>query len=146
MLPFSVLSSVKLLAREQVEPAHFICLCWITHLVFPMRPCKEEEISYYTCRALWMASTIFVGMWIVTGLAMVALICTVTFMDTNRNNNSRWWEGTIGGESAASALRLTALPDPLRDQIVASLPTTSIPPADGEPCAICFETDTQDEW
>ena len=45
-----------------------------------------------------------------------------------------------------SSLRLTNLPDPLREQIVGNLPTTTVPPADGEPCAICFEASPGDEW
>ena len=128
-----------------VEPAHFICLCWITHVAFPLVKC-DEGVTQNTCISLHIASTIFVSMWILTGVAIVVLICTVTFLDGNRHNNSRWWEDTLGSTRAESALRLTALPDPLREQIIGNLPTTSEPPADGEPCAICFEVDTQDEW
>lgn len=130
---------------QQVEPAHFICLCWITHVAFPLSPCPEG-VSQHTCISLHVASTIFVCMWILTGLAVIVLIVTVTFFDRNRQQNSRWWEDTFGNQAVESSLRLTQLPDPLREQIVGNLPTTSEPPADGEPCAICFDVDTQQEW
>ena len=130
---------------QQVEPAHFICLCWITHVAFPLSPC-DEGVSQHTCISLHVASTIFVCMWILTGLAVIVLIVTVTFFDRNRQQNSRWWEDTFGNQAVESSLRLTQLPDPLREQIVGNLPTTSEPPADGEPCAICFDVDTQQEW
>jgi hypothetical protein len=31
-----------------VEPAHFICLCWITHVAFPMRACEDEVSRTHT--------------------------------------------------------------------------------------------------
>lgn len=114
-------------------------------MAFPMSPCADE-VSEHTCIALHVASTIFVCMWILTGLAVIVLIITVTFFDRNRPQNSTWWEDTLGNQAVESSLRLTQLPDPLRDQIVGNLPTTDVPPADGEPCAICFEVDTEQEW
>ena len=80
-----------------VEPAHFICLCWITHVAFPMREC-DKDVTKWTCVALHVASTIFVGMWIVTGLAVIILIITVTFFDRNRHSGTRWWEDTLGNQ------------------------------------------------
>ena len=80
-----------------VEPAHFICLCWITHVAFPMREC-DKDVTKWTCVALHVASTIFVGMWIVTGLAVIILIITVTFFDRNRHTGTRWWEETLGNQ------------------------------------------------
>lgn len=85
-------------------------------------------------------------MWILTGLAVIVLVITVTFFDRNRQSGSRWWEETVGNQAVESSLRLMPLPDPLREQIVANLPTTNVPPPDGEPCAICFDVDTQHEW
>jgi hypothetical protein len=115
-------------------------------VAFPLRPC-EEDVAQHTCTALHVASTIFVCMWILTGLAVIVLIITVTLFDRNRQqNNARWWEETIGNQAVESSLRLTQLPDPLREQIVNNLPTTHEPPADGEPCAICYDVDTQSEW
>jgi len=128
-----------------VEPAHFIGLCWITHVAFPMREC-DKDVTKWTCVALHVASTIFVGMWIVTGLAVIILIITVTFFDRNRHSGTRWWEDTLGNQAVEESLRLTNLPDPLREQIVGNLPTTTVPPADGEPCAICFDASPGDEW
>mmetsp|Transcript_56686 Transcript_56686/g.83193 ORF Transcript_56686/g.83193 Transcript_56686/m.83193 type:complete len:419 (-) Transcript_56686:798-2054(-) len=127
-----------------VEPAHFICLCWITHVAFPINEC-DENVTRFTCTALHVASTIFVSMWILTGLAVIVLVVTVTFFDRNRQG-SRWWEDTLGNQAVESSLRLTPLPDPLREQIIGNLPTTRVPPPDGEPCAICFDVDTQDQW
>lgn len=129
-----------------VEPAHFICLCWITHVAFPMNTC-DENVSRYTCIALHIASTIFVSMWILTGLAVIILIVTVTFFDGRRQGTgSNWWQENIGNQTVESSLRLTSLPDPIREQIIGNLPTTTVPPADGEPCAICFDLDAGDEW
>ena len=56
-----------------VEPAHFICLCWITHIAFPLTPCMKD-VTPYTCISLNIAATIFVTMWILTGLAVLLLV------------------------------------------------------------------------
>ena len=128
-----------------VEPAHFICLCWITHVSFPMRPCGDD-VGKWTCSALHVASTMFVGMWIVTFLAVIVLILTVTLFDRHRQSG-RWWEDTLGTQATLEeSLNQLPIPDHVRRQIVGNLPKTNVPPADGEPCAICFDISAGDEW
>ena len=63
-------------------------------MAFPLRPC-DEDVAQHTCTALHVASSIFVCMWILTGLAVIVLIVTVTFFDRNRQQSSRWWEDPL---------------------------------------------------
>lgn len=52
-----------------VEPGHFIALCWITHHAFPLKACADMRLeSWAMCTSLHIISSIFVAMWVCTGI------------------------------------------------------------------------------
>lgn len=84
-LPFMhVIESVSS-AMFLVEPGHFVCLCWITHISFPFKPC--DGLPYWAaCRSLHVTSTIFVAAWILTGLAFAFITMCFTMFERSRSN------------------------------------------------------------
>jgi len=68
-----------------VEPGHFVCLCWITHISFPFKPC--DGLSYWAaCTSLHVTSTIFVAAWTLTGLAFAFITMCFTMFERSRSN------------------------------------------------------------
>ncbi|EKX43922.1 hypothetical protein GUITHDRAFT_140064 [Guillardia theta CCMP2712] len=114
-----------------VEPGHIICLCWMTSRVFPFKSCG---VTYWAvCRSMQIASTVFVAIWIFTGLFVLFVIFSIAFYGGNQARRSE-------------VLTMTPIPDPLRHSIINNLPISHNAPPDNDPCAICFEVDTQHEW
>ena len=114
-----------------VEPGHFVCLCWITHISFPFKGCDDLSPNSAVCTSLHITGTIFVSMWVFTG---AGLIIVIAFFARYERNNSR-------NEGISDTLRLAPIPDQVREGIINSLPITNDPPQDGEVCAICCECD-----
>ena len=106
------------------EPGHFVCLCWITHISFPFRPCDDLiDGSGSVCLSVHITSTIFVSMWVVTGLAFLALIICFS---------RRWGRYDPAGPVISGASGMSPIPDHIREGIINSLPISSDAPSDGE--------------
>lgn len=84
VLPMMNLINSVSSAMFVVEPGHFVCLCWITHISFPFKPC--DGLSYWAaCSSLHITSTIFVAAWILTGLALAFLTMCFTMFERSRS-------------------------------------------------------------
>lgn len=118
-----------------VEPGHFVCLCWITHISFPFKGCQDLSPNSAVCTSLHITGTIFVSMWVFTG---AGLIIVLAFFARYERNSAR----NLG---ISDTLQMAPIPDQMRERIVNSLPITSDPPQDGEVCAICCERDLSEE-
>jgi len=115
-----------------VEPGHFVCLCWITHISFPFKSCSG--LSYWAaCSSLHIMSTIFVAAWVLTGLAFAFLILCFTIFERGRGNNME------------RTLRMAPIPNHIRESLINALPISEEPPADGEVCAICCDLEEPNE-
>ncbi|EKX36329.1 hypothetical protein GUITHDRAFT_155286, partial [Guillardia theta CCMP2712] len=117
------------------EKMHILCVCLITHNVFPFRPCVPMTF-WAVCTSLHIASLIFVTLCI---LLLVVSTCMVAFIIVTERRRNR-------NEDASTHYRFLPLVDPIRNRIIANLPITQQAPPDGEPCAICFEIDTETDW
>jgi magnesium-transporting ATPase (P-type) len=118
-----------------VEPGHFVCLCWITHIAFPFKLCEDLSSESSVCTALHITSTIFISMWIFTGLAFILLFACFARWDRNGGRN-----GDI-----SNTLRMAPIPDHIREGIINSLPISNDAPEDGEVCAICCDRELDDQ-
>jgi hypothetical protein len=123
-----------------VEPGHFVCLCWITHISFPFKGCQDLSPGSAVCTSLHITGTIFVSMWVFTG---AGLIIVIAFFARYERNNAR-------NAGLNDTLRMSAMPDQMRESFINSLPITLEPPEDEcEVCAVCCERDLGDvptEW
>jgi len=117
------------------EKMHILCVCLITHNVFPFRPCVPMTF-WAVCSSLHIASLIFVTLCVLLILVSTCMVAFIIVTERRRNTN----------EDVASHYRFMPLVDPIRNRIIASLPITQQAPPDGEPCAICFEIDTETDW
>eukprot|EP00288_Rhodomonas_lens_P013082 CAMPEP_0177693468 /NCGR_PEP_ID=MMETSP0484_2-20121128/2415_1 /TAXON_ID=354590 /ORGANISM="Rhodomonas lens, Strain RHODO" /LENGTH=300 /DNA_ID=CAMNT_0019204279 /DNA_START=274 /DNA_END=1173 /DNA_ORIENTATION=+ len=116
-----------------VEPGHFICLCWITHVAFPLRPC--HDLSYWaTCASLHISSTVFVSLWILTFLAVFVFFGIFFTGQRFRRMDIQ------------STLQLAPMPDAMRSTIIENLPLSDDPPPEGEVCAFCLEREGEEQW
>jgi hypothetical protein len=114
-----------------VEPGHFVCLCWITHVAFPFKPCDDLSAGSAVCTSLHITSTIFISMWVFTALAFIVLIACFARWERNGGRNA----------DISNTLRLSPIPDHIREGIINNLPLSNDAPDDGEVCAICCERD-----
>jgi len=119
-----------------VEPGHFVCLCWITHISFPFKPCDDLSSDSAVCTSLHITSTIFISMWVCTGLAICILIGCFACANWNHGRNVEF----------SNTLRLSPIPDHIREGIINNLPISDDGPADGEVCAICCDVGEQSRW
>lgn len=117
-----------------VEPGHFVCLCWITHVAFPFKTCDDLSPGSAVCTSLHITSTIFISMWVFTGLAFIVLIACFA----RERNGSR-------SDDLSNTLRMAPIPDHIRESIINNLPISNEAPDDGEVCAICCDREIGDE-